>query len=63
MTMLVAVTGFGGIGRTPFRKDENETERFARGAFNAVYQDAIAGRPQIGIVTDMHDRHEKPELA
>jgi hypothetical protein len=33
MTMLVAVTGFASIWRTRFRKDTDDEERFARGAY------------------------------
>lgn len=50
MTMLVAVTGFGRIGRTRIRKDANEEERFARGAYfnttgvDCQWQSAAASR-------------------
>jgi hypothetical protein len=38
--MLVAVTGFASIWRTRFRKDADDKERFARGAyFNTTRRD------------------------
>jgi hypothetical protein len=42
MTVLVAVTGFGSIWRTRFRKhaEDDDEERFARGAyFNTTRRD------------------------
>ena len=35
----------------------------AGGALDAIDQDTIPGRAQIGVVADMHDRHEKAEFA